>query len=145
VAEFEDLPLEHVRRVPLPWRDINLTECGRTPGEHTISRDELLTKVRRQGQKRALLSTCITCYETARRWPGWDISPVSAIYREAQTVNCFDLDPSGQFHDELRAIALLINANRAEFDQILAGLQDTVSLGKRRREARTAALRRGRR
>jgi hypothetical protein len=36
----DDLPLEHVRRPALPWRDLALTECGLPVEGGTWSRKE---------------------------------------------------------------------------------------------------------
>lgn len=129
----DDMPLEHVLRPMLPWRDDQMTECGKVPNEHAITRDLFIAKVRKQGPKRAALTTCMTCFETAQRWPDWNTNPVAVLAREVKAVTY-----RGQaahelpLVDELRAIALLIEAHQEEFADTLAALKNVVPFGKRR-------------
>jgi hypothetical protein len=121
---------DHVRRLDLPWRLIELTECGRPLADvgSWITRAALVARVKEDGIQRAAYSTCMTCLETARRWPSWDDSPTDCLMRE--------LGYRGQSNPlmvaELRAVVLLIAAHRGEFDQTVADLQGAISLAERR-------------
>ena len=151
-------PLDHLSRPPLPWRAPHLTECGKPlegiDASRIISRDELHKRVADIGQKRAAFSTCMTCWETANRWPD---GPATALYREVGVVyrtppSRYDYAPSrdgeqrrsydeakarrDRFAGELEAIQALIEAHREEFDGYLAGLGETVSLTDRRNARR---------
>lgn len=125
---------DHVLRPDLPWRTSTLTECGKVAADvkSCIDREALLARIRHDGVRRAAYSTCMTCLETARRWPDWGQDPVEALRREFHGGRA---DP--RMHDELRALAALVAAHRDEFDGYLAGLAETVSLADRRaRQAR---------
>lgn len=128
--------LEHViRRASLPWRPPATwrTECGKPATEHaSISYDDFVFKIRKQGQQRASLSTCMTCWTTASRYQPWSVDPVDALRREVQ----LGRDP-GTLRHELWAIAALIDAHRDEFDAYLQGLQQTTDLAARRQAKRT--------
>src|SRR6266576_1705028 len=77
------LRIEHVERPPLPWRHEELTECGLTSVNHpTISRDQNVDKVKREGITRAAYTTCQTCFSTVQRHDTWDANPVSRLARE---------------------------------------------------------------
>lgn len=61
---------EHVQRVLLPWRSREdaLTECGLPADPRTtLSVEEMRAKIARQGQQRAALSSCMTCWSTVNR------------------------------------------------------------------------------
>jgi hypothetical protein len=127
-----DEPLEHVARPLLPWQDRStLTECGLdTVGRTVLSREEFRCKFKEQGRKRAGLSTCMTCLETASCHPSWDEDPVRSLWRETYG------RPRPGFRDELLAIAELVDRHYEEFTTILAGLAETVRLDDRRRATR---------
>lgn len=130
----EQLPLEHVERAALPWREENLTECGLpTAGHPVITRDQWIEKVKRQGKQRAAFTTCMTCWDAARRNAAWADDPVRAVERAAS-----DWRRKDQLSDELRAIALLVDAHRDEFRETLAGLGNVTDLTARRRARRGA-------
>lgn len=136
----DELPLEHVIRPQLPWRQDELVECGKKPGEHAITRDAFIAKVRKQGKTRAAMTTCMTCFETAQRWPDWNTNPVAVVAREVKNVTYRgNTSEESPLRDELRAIELLIEAHPEEFAETLAALRNAVPFGKRR--ART--VRRG--
>lgn len=128
--------LDHVRRPDLPWRVSTTTECGRdvaTVKSH-ITRDELLTRLRSFGQARTSLTTCMTCWQTSRRWETFEVNPVDALRRE---VNGWRSETT--FAAELRALAALAVAHRAEFDAYLTGLGETASLAAHRAARRRQA------
>lgn len=129
-------PLEHVERPPLPWRDGTLTECGLpTRGHSVITRDAFVAKVRRQGQQRAAMTTCMTCWSTATRWPTWDEDPCQAIARETYGYRTGSRRSTGSDHlrDELRALEALVAAHRDDYDELLAGIKGTTRLDAHRR------------
>lgn len=135
----DDLPKEHVERPPLPWRAAVITECGLPAAGHpVITRDEFIAKVKRQGKQRAAFSTCMTCWETAQRWPTWEQDPVQRIARE--TYGGGYRRGSDRFRAELLAIEVLVAAHREEFDAALAGLADAPRLDEARRARRARGL-----
>lgn len=130
----DQLPLEHVERANLPWRDEALTECGLpTAGHPVLSRDAWLSKVKAQGKQRAAFTTCMTCWGAAARNSSWDHDPIRALSRA-----CDDWKRKDQFVAELRALALLVEAHRDEFDLALSGLGEATSLDAARRRRRGA-------
>jgi hypothetical protein len=141
-----DEPLDHVLRAALPWRDGPvLTECGKLPadGMPVLTVPEFVAKVKRQGQQRASMSTCMTCWNTAQRHhTSWDADPVAVISREAGWARTWSPgvirdDPTARlFHTELLAIAELISRHRDEFDGLVDGIGAAPSLDDRRRDRR---------
>lgn len=135
MPEPEKLPMEHIERAPLPWRDETLTECGLpTAGHPVISRAEWLDKVKKLGKQRAAFTTCMTCWTSACRNASWDENPIRAVQRA-----CDDYRQKEQFTEELKAIALLVTAHRDEFLETLTGLGDVGDLAARRRAKRRGA------
>ncbi len=131
--EPEHAELDHVARPLLPWRREILTECGlaSTPVRRIISRDAFQEKVRRQGKKRSAMTTCMTCWDAASRWPDWAASPSEVLRREVLGTR-HDAGATSLLDDELRAVEALIAAHRVEFDEFLQGLAKTHSLGAQR-------------
>ncbi|MCP2256290.1 hypothetical protein LY13_005080 [Prauserella aidingensis] len=132
--------LDHVLRPPLPWRQDRMSECGRAEPQQAITREEFVQRVRQHGQKRAAMTTCMTCWETTERWPSWETDPVGAIAREFYGRHGRARD-SDRLRDELRAIAALVEEHRDEFDGYLTGLAQTSSLDQHRRQRRRVAAR----
>ena len=132
--------LEHVLRALPPWRTGAETECGRAASDtgRVISRDEFVAKVNRQGQQRAAMSTCMTCWQTAQRHHDWAHSPSSVLEREVNRATHWRKagEEEPLIDRELRAIAALIDAHRDEFDGYLAGLGETLSLDELRARRR---------
>ena len=125
--------IEHVARPALPWRDDSLTECGKTTsGRPIISRGALVEKVKQQGQARAAMTTCMTCWQTASRWRNWAEAPSEVMKREVP--QWYQGPKAERLDAELRAIAALIEAHRDEFDGYLAGLGEATDLTARRAE-----------
>ena len=146
MSDSVDGPLDHVLRSEPPWRTQGFrTECGKRAVDvaSTISRDDFRAKVKKQGQQRAAMSTCMTCAHTAERWGTWDEDPVACLGRETYNRPWGDgkRDP---FADELRAIAALIEARRDEHDGYISGLDDVGDLAARRagKQYRNAVTRR---
>lgn len=141
MPESERIPLTHVVRPQLPWRldETPLTECGRTPeGLPLITRDDLITQVRKMGSQRTALLTCMTCLQTTQRWTDWDHDPITCLLRYMGRHD----DARVRVTHELRALAILAAEHRDEFDQLVAGLADAPSLDDAR-AARGRAARRG--
>lgn len=131
-------PLTHVERPTLPWRtgEQAMTECGlRADSYPTATREEASAQWKRMGAQRASLHMCMTCVQTADRWPTWDVDPAGCLGREITPVwRRSDGDErAARMRNELLAIAALIEAHRDDFDQLCAGLDETVSLRDRRR------------
>lgn len=137
--------LEHVIRSRPPWRrGEDLTECGKAVSAVTavITRDAFVAKVRKQGQQRSAMTTCMTCWHTAGNHPSWEENPASSLIREASRYRWHQPGKAGAdltFHDELIAIQALIEAHPEEFDELLTGLGATTRLDDRRRQRRRRA------
>lgn len=76
------------------------------------------------GQQRTALLTCMTCADTARRWRTWEDDPLQAMQREIEWESGRGYgrrkDRGFRTHDELIAIAALIDAHREEFEARIA-------------------------
>ena len=143
---IDPIKLEHVKRGHPPWRAApGLTECGRDAAAYPVlDRDEFLAKIAKQGEQRAAMSTCMSCWHTVRRHSTWAISPQAVMSRECHQL--FKRRPDALIDRELRAIALLIEAHRGEFDELLLSLSETVSIADAPRTIRAKkALAKGRR
>jgi hypothetical protein len=127
--------VEHVARPRIPWRDNGVrTECGLPAAAHpVISRAAFTAKLRQLGKQRTAMTTCMTCFNTALRWPTWEENPAACLGRETQA---YRTDKARELNDELRAIALLVSRHREEFDGLMGALADVTRLdSKRFREA----------
>lgn len=126
------LEVDHVLRPLPPWREEPVTECGLqvSPRVRLITRTDLITRLRDWGRQRTSMTTCITCFTTAARWQSWADKPGDVIARDVHRGG----DERSLIDDELRAIAALIEAHQDEFDDLLAGLQQTTSLVEARRQ-----------
>ncbi|MDQ2729919.1 MAG: hypothetical protein M3Y91_19170 [Actinomycetota bacterium] len=85
----------------------------------------------------------MTCKDTANRWPTWDDSPAGAMARECAGYDYrWGRGDKPAIDYDLRA-AILIEAHRDEFDEILAGVRNTTDLAAARaRRRRTNGARR---
>lgn len=142
-------PVAHLARVMPPWSGIAVTQCGLDLDGVTrvTTADEVKALVAKVGQKRAAYDTCMTCADTWRRHGGdatWETDPASVLEREAQRNglrwnrhNERRAAEADLFKHELHAIAMLVEAHRSEFDDLVSGLGETTSLStariKRRR------------
>lgn len=133
--------LDHVRRVPLPWRDDGLTECGLVASEHqSLTFAEFVRKARELGQQRMAMVTCMNCYNTAMRWQGHRLrrddtgvgvvepGVMDAIERTFGRVWGMKAEERDLLTREFTAIAMLVEAHREEFDAAVSGLGDTTDL-----------------
>jgi hypothetical protein len=133
----EKLRVDHVQRAKLPWRDVDLTECGLPVEDHpVITRDTFAARIREWGKERTRYTVCMTCATTAPHYSAWETDPVSVMKREAERCGWY---PRAQdvgrdlFTRELRAMAALIEAHREEFDGYVQGLAETSSLATARK------------
>lgn len=132
--------ITHIIRSNVPWRSEVVTECGLDATKHPAwSRDEAIAKARELGAQRFSLFVCMNCKSTAERHATWAQDPASCLsrYTEKYQIRWRGESPEARlFNDELRAIALLVEAHRAEFDDLVAGLGATDSLSEARRRVR---------
>jgi hypothetical protein len=133
--------VEHILRANLPWRPGDeMTECGRPVAEFAsvLTRDQAIAKFRDLGKARALMTTCVTCAQTTDRHATWETNPAAVMARHCDSYGARWSSVAGaqerQLNDELRALALLAQAHREEFDQLLDGLTATGDLTAARRE-----------
>lgn len=129
--------VDHIERPNPPWRTERTTECGLDDTHKMVSRAEFYERVKDQGQQRAAMSVCMTCWHTAIRYGGWGRDHAST---KAQFLNLWGHDPAdvigrdlhGKRRDllnrELHVVGLLIEAHRDEFDQAMAGAADALTL-----------------
>lgn len=124
---------EHVvRGSSFPWRapEDGLTECGLdVAGRKVMTKDDLVYKIRVQGQTRAAMTTCMTCAQTATRYKPWEQDPVDAVRREVLGMR----RQEEKFKRELWALAALAAAHPEQFQAFMSGLEQTTDLMARRR------------
>lgn len=130
------MDVTHIERPPLPWRAERATECGLDADRHaTWTREAAIAEMNKLGEQRFALFVCMTCWQTARRHSTWDENPVSCLERYCLKFK-WEREPEKarrrRFADELRAVGLLVEAHREEFDRLVDGLGDTSDLGDRR-------------
>jgi hypothetical protein len=126
----DDNKITHVMRAPLPWRPAKLTECGLLAHEHpTSSVEDFIAKVKREGQQRASYSTCMTCWNAAKRHFGDRFYSMHPIERELQWSKSRSARSGAKgptIIDELTAIGELVERHRDEFNAILVQQAQTV-------------------
>lgn len=135
---MSDQPLAHVLRPNFPWRPADRTECGKPIADYALiwTRAELTAHVKEHGKQRTAFMVCMTCADTSSRWKDWAGDPVDVMAREF-----YGGRRDERLHDELLAVAALIEAHRDEFDEFLAGRKETVDLTGFRNAKRLAAAR----
>ena len=119
-------PVDHIQRPLLPWRgqDGAMTECGFDASKvSTLTREQFLQRLKDYGQQRTAMMTCMTCSNTATRWATWEDDPRQALDREIQWERGGGYrarnDRGERLKDELMAIAVLVEAHREVFDEIV--------------------------
>jgi hypothetical protein len=107
-----------------------LTECGRPVDElrEVVSRQAFLRLSQQWGQVRTALLVCMACFETARRWKSWDEDPIDGLKRVIYS----ESSAAALLRCELRALAMLAEKYRQEFDKLVAGVGKVVQLSDRR-------------
>ena len=144
--------LDHIIRNRIPWQsDKGITECGKEVSnvKAAISWEMFAEKFKREGQQRAAMTTCMTCWgrysSMAHLQQDWQHSPSSVIGRECQRLEYRTgygaQKTDNQLDKEFRALSALVDAHRAEFDGYLAGIENTVSLSERRANRDRGAVR----
>lgn len=134
-----DEPLHHIERPGLPWRpDHRRTLCGRdVDGLPVWSRDEAMAEARKLGRQRFALFACMTCAGVFSINIPWEESPAECLrgylarFGAWRSTNEADV---ARFEAELRAIAMLIEAHRGEFDDTVEALLEVPSLRAHREE-----------
>lgn len=131
----DDETLFHVKRADLPWRDATLTECGIKAAKNpTITHEELLARVARQGQRKTELVCCQTCWTTGHRY-GEDRAQYTEdqkiIWAVQREIERRWREPKMILAAELRALGVLVARHRAEFDELRDDVVMTVPIGKR--------------
>jgi hypothetical protein len=131
--------LDHVLRPPLPWREVTMTECGLDPtGKKVLTNEQFIARCKEYGQQRTAMVTCMTCLNTVQRWlngqsltaqVGREIDRVGGKWSRAH-------DDGGLLENELRAIQLLVEAHREEFDATVTSLNGAPSLDQVRAKRR---------
>lgn len=122
-------PVDHILRPRLPWRSPDepaVTECGYDASKvKTLTRPEFLQRVKDLGQQRAAMITCMTCSQTAARYPTWEEDPRRALEREiVWECGGWRGEKRGRrLRDELAAIAALIEMYAIDFETIKANAE----------------------
>jgi hypothetical protein len=130
-----DGPLKHIYRPLLPWQTVPLTECGRVASEveECMTRPETKTLLNKIGRTRLHFVCCVTCVNRANyQVDSWEDDPAGVMSRHCDRGS--RRDPNSAISIELRALALLVEAHREEFDQAVTDLGESVSLSALRRE-----------
>lgn len=133
---MDDDVLFHVKRGDLPWRTATLTECGiKIDKNPTITRGELLERIRRKGDRKTELQCCQTCWSTSNRYH-WghnerdtDEEMMWTLHREIQRPRRAAHD--GHLGPELRALGLLVDVHREEFEELVQSAQAIAHIDKR--------------
>lgn len=136
-----DEPLGHLGRRTPPWREPDMTECGRplTDVAKVMTFEEAKALIAKHGQQRAVFLICMTCANTVSRYRTWEQSPTDVIGREGTSK--WSQTGFSRMDRELFAIAALIDAHREEFDGYLVDLDETVSLADARASRKPKAVR----
>lgn len=160
---MEKLDISHIERPDLPWRksEQRMTECGLAALSYpTITRKEFVERWKEWGRQRTGMMTCVTCFQTAQHYAPWERDPLDGIERAMRGErhyraygSLFETEnrtpaPNTPLRLELRAMAILVERHKGEFEGLLTGLGNAIDLNERRleqtrkrREERAAARR----
>lgn len=143
-GEGVKLPVDHILRPKLPWRDEpDMTECGLDALKvSALNREQYAVRLKDMGQQRCAMMTCMTCANTASRWGAWDDDPRQALAREIQWENPYGYRSSNErgwrLYDELLAMASIISEHRAVFDAMVSEAQRRREWNEKKAEHRHA-------
>lgn len=136
--------VDHIQRLPLPWRAQTITECGLPIEAHpVISRADLKKRVADLGQQRAAYTTCMTCWDRMRRYPWNEQDETLGALIDYLSLGRWggrDEGATNLIRSEVEALTALIAAHRDEWDEFIAGKAATVDLASARK-ARAARRR----
>lgn len=142
----DELPPEHVVRVYPPWRDVPLqTECGcPVDDDNALSAEDFYRKIREYGETRARHLFCTGCWNRAHAYSqkeprNWDVDPIAVVSHDLTRYHQADDSERELQTRELRVLALLAEAHRAEFDDAMASLADMPDVAALARNRRAAA------
>lgn len=125
--------VDHIQRLPLPWRVQTITECGLPIEAHpVISRADLKKRVADLGQQRSAYTTCMTCWNRIGRYP-WNkqdetLGALIDYLSQASWGGARDQEATDLMRSEIEALTALIAAHRDEWDEFIAGKAETVDL-----------------
>lgn len=128
--------LAHVLRSVPPWRlnPDRIAYCGLVNPGHAWDYSTLCTKHNELGAQRLSLFCCMTCLTTVsnrvrsrRAEATFEHDPVEVLHREALDLQR-RASHSTPLADELRALALLVQAHPEEFAQTMASLSTVTPL-----------------
>ena len=123
-------PLAHVARAKLPWRaSPNLTECGLAMESvaEAISRDDFIARVKRDGERRAAYSTCMTCWEACKHNPGnQDAATIDSVARYVDRVRWNRRAMREEFLADMHAISVLVERYADEFEELVQDYRQVV-------------------
>lgn len=140
--------LDHIERSVPPWQRDRFTECGRFVRDVVSIKtaDEIRAKVAKVGKQRAAFSTCMTCAERWRSHDGWEANPIAVVHRSTERGQWSSYFVRGEkdarserVREELRAVALLVERHREEYDKALEDMKGTSSLAQARQAKRGRA------
>jgi hypothetical protein len=129
--------LDHIARESPPWARDHFTECGRNVKDvkSFISRQECVTKIARIGKQRAAFSTCMVCAQRSHPAETWDDWPIGIVARYCTRNHYYGYgnrrknDSDGaRIENELRSLALLVDAHQDEYDAALEAIEGMSSL-----------------
>lgn len=136
-------PLKHIERPRLPWQADYLTECGRRADDFreglVLGRVEVKALVAEHGKQRMTFLLCITCLNRSNySFDSWEVNPAAVMRRHCDRAGSGS-DPQMPLNVELRALALLVEAHREEFDQAVEALSSLDNLTAKRLAKRRRA------
>lgn len=117
--------LFHIARATVPWRDDELTECGRPLAglPVVITRADYLERnPANPGRYQLLADGCRVCQETAIKYRSWSAKPTDVLARACETelfVRTARVGSFGRLDQELLALAALVDRHRDEYRLLL--------------------------
>lgn len=125
---------DHIKRENVPWRtdDDALTECGLDVQDcRALTPQQMREKVAEQGEVRASLSSCMTCWQNRRVDRGQLLR--DTVLRMLN--RSWHGDDGVRVERELRALGLLVAAHREEFETTLLDMNEAVDIRSAKKKA----------